>query len=370
MRVASLSYDMKHVKVVKLMKRIFLGQERSGWRLAGGPSCRQAEPAGRPAALQGLGVFRHALLTFFLAALAFAIGVGVAAQATPPPAPPQTPAQGVPPATAGRQGRAGGELFPAQQRPPGDPAVIARGKMLYEVACTSCHGIDLRGGQLNGPNLLRSQLVLNDLQGELILPIVQGARAEKGMPAVPIPPEDVKAIAEYIHSVVGASRGQGAPPRGSGAPPDVLVGDAAAGEKYFTSACSRCHSLTGDLQGIGSRFTEAKALQNYWVSGGRVGGRGSGRSGGRAGGTGAAPPRAVTATISLPGNEQVEGRVLRYDDFLITLVLADETLRSFRRDGDTPKVEFKDPFEIHRALLPEIRNKDMRDLTAYLWTVK
>ena len=82
------------------------------------------------------------------------------------------------------------------------------------------------------------------------------------------------------------------------------------------------------------------------------------------------PPRAVTATISLPGNEKVEGRVLRYDDFLITLVLADETIRTFRRDGDTPKIELTDPFEPHRALLAEIRNKDMRDLTAYLWTVK
>jgi len=320
---------------------------------------------------------RHALLTFFLAALAFAIGVRVAAQATPPPAtPPQGPPQGAPaPAAGGRQGRAGGESFPAQQRPPGDPALIARGKMLYEVACTSCHGIDLRGGQLNGPNLLRSQLVLNDQQGELILPIVQGARAEKGMPPLPIPPDDVKAIAEYIHSVIGSSRGQGAPPRGLGPPPDVLVGDAAAGEKYFAATCSRCHSLTGDLQGIGGRFPEAKALQNFWVSGGRAGGRGTGgrAGGGRAGGTGAAPagpPRVLTAAISLPGNEKVEGRVVRYDDFFITLALVDDTIRTVRRDGDTPKIEFKDPFEPHRALLAEIRNKNMRDLTAYLWTVK
>ena len=41
-----------------------------------------------------------------------------------------------------------------------------------------------------------------------------------------------------------------------------------------------------------------------------------------------------------------------------------------RRDGDSPKIEFVDPFEIHRALLPTITNKAMRDLTAYLWTVK
>ena len=52
--------------------------------------------------------------------------------------------------------------FPAQQRPAGDPAVIARGGSLYAIQCRSCHGVDLRGGDLGGPNLLRSQLVLSD----------------------------------------------------------------------------------------------------------------------------------------------------------------------------------------------------------------
>jgi mono/diheme cytochrome c family protein len=31
--------------------------------------------------------------------------------------------------------------------------VIERGKGLYSVNCSFCHGPDLRGGQLNGPNL-------------------------------------------------------------------------------------------------------------------------------------------------------------------------------------------------------------------------
>jgi mono/diheme cytochrome c family protein len=58
--------------------------------------------------------------------------------------------------------------FPAQQRPPGDPAVIARGNGLYGVYCRACHGADLRGGDQGGPNLLRSPVVLNDQAGELI----------------------------------------------------------------------------------------------------------------------------------------------------------------------------------------------------------
>lgn len=31
-------------------------------------------------------------------------------------------------------------------RPPGDPAMVARGKALYGVQCTICHGADARGG--------------------------------------------------------------------------------------------------------------------------------------------------------------------------------------------------------------------------------
>jgi len=103
-------------------------------------------------------------------------------------------------------------VFPAQQRPPGDPALIERGKGLYVTTCAGCHGPDLRGGATGGPNLLRSQVVLSDQKGELILPIVHGARAERGMPALPMGDDDVVAVAEYIHSVVAAGRTQGAPP--------------------------------------------------------------------------------------------------------------------------------------------------------------
>ena len=45
--------------------------------------------------------------------------------------------------------------------------------------------VDLRGGVTGGPNLLRSEVVLMDQHGELMLPIVRGARAERGMPALP-----------------------------------------------------------------------------------------------------------------------------------------------------------------------------------------
>src|SRR4029077_8736942 len=128
--------------------------------------------------------------------------------------PPATPPGGqTPPNAAGRGGggrRAGGFVL-GQQRPPGDPAQIERGKTLYGINCTGCHGADLRGGDMGGPNLLRSQVALSDQNGELIMPIIQGSRQNMGMPAVDMPPADAKAVAAYVRSVMETIGRQGMP---------------------------------------------------------------------------------------------------------------------------------------------------------------
>ncbi len=291
----------------------------------------------------------------------------VTAQAPPPPATPAagaaqgpTPPSGAPPPAGRGRGR-GQAVFPAQQRPPGDPALIEKGQALYAVNCSACHGADLRGGGMGGPNLLRSPVVLMDQAGELILPIVHGERKERGMPALPLQDEEVRAVAEFIHSVLSTARGQGAPPESDAPPPNSVVGDPAAGQAYFGAKCSSCHSPTGDLKGIASATPEGKELQNLWVTGGGFGGRGGGPAG--------ADSRTVTATVTLPSGEKVEGPIVRLDNFLITLRMPDGTQRTIRREG-TAKVDIKDPLEPHKAMLPTLTDKDMRDVTAYLATLK
>lgn len=294
----------------------------------------------------------------------------VAAQG-PPQTPPQTP-PGAPPGPGGRgQGR--GATFPAQQRLPGDPAVIARGKTLYEINCRACHGVDLRGGDIGGPNLLRSQLVLNDQHGELILPVVKNGRMNPGMPVMPpmpLPDDDVKAIAEYIHAVAATMKGQGSPPAGAEVALNILVGDAAAGRAYFASKCSSCHSPTGDLQGIATRVPEPIQLQNLWVSGGGGFGRGGRGRGGAGPEPGTPNRRQVMVTVTPPTGQKVEGRLDRIDDFIVVLTPADGIQRSFTRNGDVPKVEVRDPLEPHRKLLTVYTDKDIHDVTAYLVTLK
>jgi cytochrome c oxidase cbb3-type subunit 3 len=279
-------------------------------------------------------------------------------------------AQQAPPAGAagaGRGNRGVGGFVPGQLRKAEDPAQVERGKALYGINCTGCHGADLRGGDIGGPNLLRSQLALADKEGELIVPIIQGSRQSAGMPAIPVSPEDAKAVAAYVRSVMGTIGRQGMPPGVGKAPETILVGDAKAGQAYFDAKCAKCHSSEGDLKGIATRISDPKALQNTWVSGG-----GGGRRGGRGGAAapGAIDPRAVTATIKLPSGETVEGRVARIDDFLIAVRMSDDTIREFTRRGDVPKVELHDPMKAHRDLLATYTDKDMHDLTAYLVTLK
>jgi cytochrome c oxidase cbb3-type subunit 3 len=293
-------------------------------------------------------------------------------QPPPPTAPPGSPTPTEAPAApgrgGGRQGR--GATFPAQQRPPGDPAIIERGRTLYSVTCSACHGVDARGGQLGGPNLLRSQLVLLDKDGELIVPVIQAGRPDKGMPPMPINADDGKAVATFLHGLLAAAGRQGSPPPTDAPPPDVLVGNATAGQAYFAAKCSACHSATGDLQGVATRIPDAKTLQNLWVSGGVAAGRGGrGGGGGGGGGRGSSAP-VVTVTVTQASGEKAEGQLLRIDDFIVTLLQADGSVRSFRREGDRPKVDINDPLQGHGELLAVYTEKDMHDVTANLVTLK
>jgi len=239
--------------------------------------------------------------------------------------------------------------------PPADPAVVARGKALYGVNCNFCHGSDARGGE-GGPNLLRSELVLNDQKGELILPVVRNGRG--AMPQIDLTAAQVADIAAFIHSFqVGGydiSRM---------VPPSILVGDATAGEAVFKSKCASCHSATGDLKGIASRIADPKTLQNTVLmpSGGGRPGRGNSAAT-------KVPPTIVVVTDA--SGRKAEGTLLRIDDFIVTLRNADGEQQTFRRDGDEPRVEIHDPLQGHRDLLPVYTDREIHDLTSYLVTLK
>ena len=229
--------------------------------------------------------------------------------------------------------------------------MVAKGKALFGVNCAFCHGVDARGGS-GGTNLIRAELVLNDKDGELIGPVVRGGR--EGMPKFDLSPAQISEVAAFIHSFrVGGydiSRMT---------PETIVTGDATAGEAYFTKTCGGCHSVTGDLKGIAARVTDPKALQQTWLM------PGSGRGGG---GGGRGP--VTTVTVTAAGGKVTKGRLVRIDDFLVTLIDEEGAPRTFTREGDMPKVELHDPLKPHRDLLPKYEDKNIHDVTAFLVTVK
>ena len=249
--------------------------------------------------------------------------------------------------------RGGGGFVAYPQRPIADPEAVARGKVLFDVNCSFCHGADARGGD-DGPNLLRSELVLEDQKGENIGPVLLNGR-DRGMPKFTFTAAQISDVAAYIHSFPVSSRT-------GPSTINIVVGNAKAGEAFFNSKCTSCHSITGDLKGVAAKYTDPKVLQQTWIlpgSGGRFGGTGPART---------APT--MTAVVTLPSGEKVEGKVDRIDDFVVSLTTADGTHRSFATEGNTPAVEIRDPLQAHKDLLRTYSDADIHNVTAYLVTLK
>lgn len=298
-------------------------------------------------------------------AVLFGAAVHVIAQEPAPQAEGQTP----PAAQGGRGGRGGGQAgpgrrggFPQYTRQLATQDVLARGKSLYDAQCSSCHAPDMRGVlEKQGPNLLQSADVYLDKQGERVAAAVAAHN-----PPINLPQDDTTAIAEYIQSIQATMGGQGSPPGRNpvGLTYDILIGDPVAGKVEFTKLCSSCHSVTGDLAGIATKYPDPRSLQNTWVGGTSGVGRGFVRGGAAAG---------LDATATMADGEKIEGKLVRNDDFLVVLTLADGTRRSIAVENGFPKVDIKDPQDAHKKmalLLDDPDNKNMHDITAYLATIK
>ena len=78
----------------------------------------------------------------------------------------------------------------------------------------------------------------------------------------------------------------------------------------------------------------------------------------------------VTAVVTLPSGEQVNGTVSHLDDFVVSIRVGGKNgwYRSFPRDK--VKVDLKDPLTAHRELLPKLTQADMHNLFAYLNSIK
>jgi mono/diheme cytochrome c family protein len=92
-----------------------------------------------------------------------------AQQGQQPPVSNDAPQAGLTPtARGGNNTFSGGGTGTFPSRPPADKAVLARGKKAYETNCQYCHGEDARGGDNGGSNIIRSDYLMKDQDGEVL----------------------------------------------------------------------------------------------------------------------------------------------------------------------------------------------------------
>ena len=251
----------------------------------------------------------------------------------------------------GGQGRGGFVAYPPR---PVDAAAVARGKVLYSLHCTFCHGSDAHGGDGGGPSLLRSlpsstirRASSSDRSSRTELERCRSLRCRT---------PQIADVAEFLHSFPISSR---TPPSTI----NILVGNPSAGATYVKERCASCHTVD-KLKAFAMKLTDNKTLQQMWLM------PGSGGGGGGRGGTAPIPAPPITVTVTMPGGERLDGTLVRMDDFSVSLRQADGAYRSIRTFGTTAKVDVHDPLASHKDMLPTYRDSDIHDVTAYLASLR
>lgn len=223
-----------------------------------------------------------------------------------------------------------------------DAAAVQRGTPIYTRNCGFCHGANARGAE--GPDLVRSSVVLHDENGERIGEVVTKGRADRGMPAFPsLTKEEIADVAAFLHQQIELAAN-----RGTYQLQNIVTGNAQAGEQYFKGAggCTGCHSVTGDLTHVASKYQPAELQAAFLYPGSVV-------------------RKQQEATVTLPSGERLEGKVKLLDDFEVRLVDASGGVHSWSRTGGL-KVEVKDPYKEHREMLNKYSDADMHNVLAYL----
>src|SRR5712692_6364147 len=251
----------------------------------------------------------------------------------------QTPTHRAPvPSRVGQSGKVVRKSYP--------PALVQSGSALFRQDCSFCHGRDAGGGE-TGPDLTRSKLVTADVGGNKIGAVVRTGRPEKGMPRFDYSDQQIASLIAFIHT-----QKNNAPTKKGGRKgvdvADLQTGNVEAGKQYFEGAggCASCHSPTGDLAGIASRY-QGLELEEQMLY----------------------PKHAKSKVTVTPGSgETITGTLDYLDEFTVGLIDATGAYRSWR----TRDVQYKvDPsLNAHVDLFDKYTDADIHNLMAYLQTLR
>ena len=230
------------------------------------------------------------------------------------------------------------------------PDLVQQGRALFRKDCSFCHGRDAGGGE-TGPDLTRSKLVAADVDGDKIGPVVRNGRPDKGMPPFDRSDQEIASLVAFIHTqqanALASTRGGNGGRKGVDAS-DLQTGNVEAGKRYFEGAggCAGCHSPTGDLAGVATRYTGLELEEQMLY-----------------------PKHAKPkVSVTLASGQTITGTLGYLDEFTVGVVDSTGTYRSWR----TRDVQYKvDPaLNAHVELFPKYTDADVHNLMAYLQTLR
>ncbi|MGH9433813.1 MAG: c-type cytochrome, partial [Terriglobia bacterium] len=136
------------------------------------------------------------------------------------------------------------------QNSPGLSSTLVEGKKVFSQHCAACHGDNAQGAD-QGPALAGSRW-LRSRSIQQLRDVIHGGIPDSGMPAFDLPPDEVAAVAAFVHSL-------NAP-----AAESIISGNPEAGQRFFLGKgrCGSCHMIQGlgspigpDLSDVGREMT-------------------------------------------------------------------------------------------------------------------
>ena len=232
------------------------------------------------------------------------------------------------------------------------PELVQQGSALFRQDCSFCHGRDAGGGE-SGPDLTRSKLVTADVDGDKIGPVVRNGRPDKGMPPFDRSDQQIASLVAFIHTQQNNALASGGGRKGSGGRKgvdvsDLQTGNAEAGKRYFEGAggCATCHSPTGDLAGLASRYSGLELEEQMLY-----------------------PKHAKPkVSVTLGSGQTINGTLAYLDEFTVGITDSTGSYRSWR----TRDVQYKvDPaLNAHVEQFPKYTDADVHNLMAYLQSLR
>jgi len=221
---------------------------------------------------------------------------------------------------------------------------LQQGKMQFQKNCGFCHGLDGRG--VSGPDLMRSALVSHDQEGNLIGPVIRSGRPDKGMPSFQLPDSEIRRISEFLHAEANSAASVARRIPTEYPLEKLLVGNADDGRAYFSVHCTACHSASGDLSHIASKYKPFDLQTRIVFPGGAK----------------------RTLIVRDASGNVFQGEEFYSDEFVVTVRDSNRWPHTWQRKD--VHVDVSNPLAGHEKLLKTYTDKNVHDLFAYLETLK